>query len=164
MLVWPDVTYGRKINWKLTYRSIGSCVCVGYLLTFLILYGSRAAMLPGSWIWEDDWHIWCWSRCGPLWPLSSTHHSPVTSLTSTLPGAFPASAEASLLCGRTLWSCAMCIWFDLIWLWKLLSTVWSCGMCNIFALKIIRTQFALILRPTFCHFPQKARSVVTCVV
>ena len=51
MLVWPYVTYGRKINWKLTYRAIASCVCVGYLLTFLILYGSRAAMLPGSWIW-----------------------------------------------------------------------------------------------------------------
>ena len=108
MLVWPDVTYGRKINWKLTYRAIASCVCVGYLLTFLILYGSRAALLPGSWIWEDDWYIWCWSRCGPLWPLSSSHHSPVTSLTFTQPGAFPASAEAPLLCGRTLWSSAMC--------------------------------------------------------
>ena len=109
MLVWPDVTYGRKINWKLTYRVGASCVCVGYLLTFLILYGSRAAMLPGSWIWEDDWHIWCWSRSGPLWPLSSTHHSPVTSLTSTQPGAFPASAETSLLCSRTLWSCDICV-------------------------------------------------------
>ena len=99
MLVWPDVTYGRKINWKLTYRAIASCVCVGYLLTFLILYGSRAAMLPGSWIW-GGWLTYLVPV--PLRPIMTIILRP--SLTSHHPDLHTTGGFSSLSRGvSTLW-------------------------------------------------------------
>ena len=85
-------------SWPI-YGAIASCVCVGYLLTFLILYGSRAAMLPGSWIW-GGWLTYL--VLVPLRPIMTIILHP--SLTSHQPDLHTTGGFSSLSKGvSTLW-------------------------------------------------------------